>query len=121
MNHLLVEIRWILPYSGKISKLCSKLLTIIVKAGNSSTIKHIKERLNMNAMLIIKYSSNVMQGKRKLCECENRYMFTFFSIILPLQELLVLKLLWKPFYDYVIHFMLFITMYTLCQHYIKRE
>ena len=29
----------------------------------------------MNVMLIIKYSSSVMQGKRKLCECHTRFFF----------------------------------------------
>ena len=28
----------------------------------------------MNVMLIIKYSSTVMQGKRKLCECHTRFL-----------------------------------------------
>ena len=45
-----------------------KLQTIIIKAANSATTKHIKWRLNMNVMLSIKYLSTMMHGKRKLCE-----------------------------------------------------
>ena len=56
-------------HSSKIRKLNKKLLTITIKAGNPSTTKHVKQRLNMNVKQIIKYSSNVMYGKRKLCEC----------------------------------------------------
>ena len=37
-----------------------KVSAITIKAGNSSTTKYRKQRLNMNAMLIIKYSSIVM-------------------------------------------------------------
>ena len=48
------------------------------KAGNSSTTRHSKYRLNMNVMLMIKYFSNVMQGKRKLCERPTRFFFFFF-------------------------------------------
>ena len=29
----------------------------------------------MNEMMIIKYSSTAMQGKRKLCECHTRFFF----------------------------------------------
>ena len=52
-------------------KNCKK---IFVKAGNSSTTKHRKKQaLNMNAMLIMKYSSTIMLGKRKLYECYTRF------------------------------------------------
>ena len=37
-----------------------KILTITIKTGNSSTAKHRKLRLNMNVMMIIKYSSTVI-------------------------------------------------------------
>ena len=40
-----------------------------MKASNSSTTKHRKQRLNMNVKLIIKYSSTEMQGERKFFVC----------------------------------------------------
>ena len=48
------------------------LQTINIKANNSSTTKHRNQRLNMNVVLIMKYSSTLMQGKRKLCVCHTR-------------------------------------------------
>ena len=47
-----------------------KLKTINIKADNSPTTKHRRQILNMNAVLIIKYSSIALLGKRKLCECD---------------------------------------------------
>ena len=47
------------PHSSKIRKLISKIQTITIKAGNSSTIKLRKKRFNMNLKLIIKYPSIV--------------------------------------------------------------
>ena len=40
-----------------------------IKADNSLTTAHRKCRLIIYAVIIIKYASTVMQGKRKLCEC----------------------------------------------------
>ena len=41
-------------------KLNSKIIAILIKAGNSSIPKHRKERLNINVKLIIKYSSTAV-------------------------------------------------------------
>ena len=38
-------------------------MTIKIKADNSPTTKHRKYEINMYALLIIKYSSTVVQGK----------------------------------------------------------
>ena len=62
--YLLVENRSMHMHSGKIRKLSSKLSDNNFKSSNSSATKHRKCRLNMNVMLIIKYSSIVMQGKK---------------------------------------------------------
>ena len=41
---------------------------------NHLTVKPRKRRLNMNVVLIIKYSSTVMQGKKKLCEFHIKFL-----------------------------------------------
>ena len=43
-----------------------KFQTIIIKAGNSSTLKHGKYRLNMNVMLIIKLFFYCNAGRQKV-------------------------------------------------------
>ena len=54
------------------------IITIIIKAGNSSTTKHRKERLNMNAMLITKLVSTIMQV-RKSCVSAIPEIFFFYD------------------------------------------
>ena len=49
-------------------KLSSKI-TDNVKAGDSFNYNV------LNVALIIKFSSTVMQGKRKLCECHGRFFY----------------------------------------------
>ena len=51
---------------------------INIKVDNSSTTEHKKYILNMNVMLIIKYSFNAMQNMRKLCKCNARIFFYLF-------------------------------------------
>ena len=55
-----------------------------IKADDSSTTKHRKLRLKMNVVLITKYSSIVMQDKRKLRKCYTRFFFLFVMKILLL-------------------------------------
>ena len=42
---------------------------------NFKTIQHRKWRLNVNVSPTTKFSSNLMQGYRKLCECSTRNIF----------------------------------------------
>ena len=49
-----------------------------MKADVSLTTKHRKCRLNVYIVLIMKYTSTVMQGKRELCECLTRFFFVLF-------------------------------------------
>ena len=62
-----------LPHSGKIRKLISKNINNNYKSRLIFNYKAQKKRFNMNAMQIIKYSSTVMEGKRKLYECHTRF------------------------------------------------
>ena len=41
-------------------------------------------------MMIIKYSSKCIEGKRKLCECHTGYFF-FIIIVLPVKQRMFLK------------------------------
>ena len=65
-------------YSKKNIEIKLKIIDNL-KAGDSFIqLQSVKEqRLNMNAELIIKFSSTVMPGKRKLCECHSRIFITF--------------------------------------------
>ena len=61
------------PHYSKIPKLSSKIINNNYKSSQFNSYR--KERLNMNVMLIINYSSTVMQGKWNLCECHTRFFF----------------------------------------------
>ena len=63
-----------------------KIKMINIKADNSSATKHRYQRLNMNAMLIIKYPSTAMQGKRNLCECHTRFFFILYHKFINISE-----------------------------------
>ena len=58
-----------------------KLWTLNKKAGNSFNFKAYQ---NMNAVLIMKFSTTVMHGKGKIHECDTKCLFSSYVLLYKL-------------------------------------